>query len=286
MLPPHLDLGVLRSFLLIAEGHSFAEAAEVVGRSPSAVSLQIQRLEDEIGAAVFVRGHRQVSLTPAGERLLGFARSLLRINDEAMLAFRGGGVCRPLRFGATQDFVEALLPEVLRRLSLEHPDVELTLCLDRSNKLVEDVRAGAVDVAVAVRRDDQPLYRGTLLETPMIWIGREGDHDRAGPVPLVLFDAPCSFREAALQALAAAGREHRLGLTSPSLAGLRSAVDAGLGVTVRTRYFLAPGLVDVAARLGLPPLPSVAFALYARAEDGPWPARDALANLCRRIFAE
>ncbi|GEO12706.1 LysR substrate-binding domain-containing protein [Microvirga aerophila] len=280
----NLDIGVLRSFLLIADGRSFAETAELVGRSPSAVSLQIQRLEADLGAPVFRRNNREVALTLAGERLLGFARRIVRSNDEAVLAFRPGQDSRgPLRFGATQDFAEAVLPEVLGRFADDHPKVELTLQIDRSAKLIDAVQEGAIDVAIAIRRD-HPLNRGTLTEIPMIWIGREGlalDPDE--PVPLVMFDPPCSFRSAAIDGLAAADRGHRVAFTSPSLSGLRMAVEAGLGVTVRTRHLLAPRLDDV-AHLGLPALPSVAFSLYVADENSPWAARDDLVTLCRRRF--
>jgi DNA-binding transcriptional LysR family regulator len=281
----NLDIAVLRSFLLIADGLSFAEAAERVGRSPSAVSLQIQRLEADLGAPVFRRNSREVELTLAGERLLGFARRILRANDEAMVAFRSGAASAgPLRFGTTQDFAEAVLPKVLGRFADDHPAVELTLQVDRSARLVEAVQEGRLDLAIAIRRD-HPLNRGTLIEMPMTWIGQDGMElapDR--PVPLVMFDPPCSFRSAAIDSLALAGRAHRVTFTSPSLSGLRMAVEAGLGVTVRTRHLLAPRLADVSPRLDLPPLPNVTFALYADDGGGPWAARDALATLCRRAF--
>jgi DNA-binding transcriptional LysR family regulator len=281
----NLDLGVVRTFLLIAEGRSFAEAADLVGRSPSAVSLQVQRLEEEIGAPVFRRSNREVALTLAGERLLGYARRLVRINDEAILAFRTDAAAdRPLRFGTTQDFAEAALPDVLSRFAQDHPAVELTLQVDRSARLIEAVEAGTVDVAIAIRRD-HACNRGTLTELPTLWIGRDGVAFAADePVPLALFDAPCTFRSAAVDALAAAGRSHRIVFTSPSLSGLRMAVEAGLGLTVRTRHLLAPRLDDVGARLGLPPLPPVAFALYAGSESETWPAREDLVTLCRRAF--
>jgi DNA-binding transcriptional LysR family regulator len=281
----NLDIGVLRAFLLIAEGRSFTETAERVGRSPSAVSLQIGRLEADLGAPVFRRNNREVALTLAGERLLGFARRIVRANDEAMLAFRSGAEARgPLRFGATQDFADSVLPDVLGRFAQEHPNVELTLQVDRSARLIEAVEAGAIDVAIAIRRD-HPLNQATLTEIPMIWIGRDGlEIEAEEPVPLAMFDPPCSFRSAAIDSLAAAGRAHRISFTSPSLSGLRMAVQAGLGLTVRTRHLLAPQLDDMGVRLGLPPLPSVAFSLYVADGSALWPARDDLVSLCRRSF--
>jgi DNA-binding transcriptional LysR family regulator len=284
MLIRNIDIGVLRSFLLIAEGRSFAQAAALVGRSPSAVTLQIQRLEQDLGAQLFHRRAKEVELTLAGERLLGFAQRLVQTNDEAVLAFRNGDASKPLRFGATQDLADAILPDVLRRFALERPEVELTLRVDRSSFLIEAVRAGEIDAAIAIRRDD-PLNQDTLVEMPMLWIGPDGmslPEDR--PVPLALFDAPCSFRSAAIEALAQAGRTARMALTSPSLTGLRSAVAVGLGITVRTRLLLGPGLADVGDRLALPALPPVALALYVHPEGGPWPARDDFIALCRQTF--
>jgi DNA-binding transcriptional LysR family regulator len=284
ILERNLDIGVLRSFLLIADGHSFTEAAERVGRSPSAVSLQIQRLEAELGTSVLRRSNREIALTLAGERLLGFARRMVRTNDEAMLAFRPGIDPKgPLRFGTTQDFAEAVLPEVLGRFAEDHPTVELTLQVDRSAKLVEAVQDGTIDVAIAISRE-HPLNRGTLIEMPMIWIGRDGmDLTSDEPVPLAMFDPPCSFRSAAVDGLASVGRSHRIAFTSPSLSGLRMAVEAGLGLTVRTRHLLAPRLDDMGARLDLPALPNVAFSLYVGGGSS-WAARDDLVTLCRRAF--
>lgn len=280
----NIDIGVLRSFLLIAEGRSFAQASALVGRSPSAVTLQIQRLEQDLGTQLLHRSNREVGLTLAGERLLGFARRLVQTNDEAVLAFQAGDAAKQLRFGATQDLADAILPDVLRRFSMERPGVELTLRVDRSTNLIEAVKTGEVDAAIAVRRDD-PLNRALLAEMPMVWIGQDGMNLPADrPVPLVLFDAPCSFRSAAIDALAAAGRPYRMALTSPSLTGLRSAVAVGLGITVRTGLLLGSGLADVGDGLGLPVLPNAALSLYINPESDPSPARDDFIALCRQAF--
>ncbi|PWC32742.1 LysR substrate-binding domain-containing protein [Azospirillum sp. TSO35-2] len=283
----NLDLAQLRTFLLIAEGRSFAEAAELVGRSPSAVSLHIQKLEEELGAAILRRNARGVEPTLAGERLLGYARRLLALNDETLSAFRPAER-RPLRVGATQDIAEAALPDLLRRFARDHPEVELTLRIDRSLAVVEAVETGALDVAIALHRDT-PANLGTLAEERMLWIGapqwrwRIGELSADRPLPLALFEPPCSFRTAALDALSAAGRPARIAVTSPSLAGLRAAVEAGVGLTVRTRHSLAgPSLVDVGETLGLPDLPTAAFCLYARRDEHRPEMADFL-ELCRRI---
>jgi len=287
MLLRNLDVGTLRAFLLIADGHSFAETAERVGRSPSAISLQIQRLEADLGTQILRRNNRGVALTLAGEQLLGLARRIVRSNDDVVAAFRTSPVPpRPVRFGTTQDFAEVVLPELLRRFAREHPAAELTLRVDLSGKLIDAVHAGELDLAIATRRED-PLAQDTLVELPMLWIGREaGVAQPAETVPLALFEAPCSFRSAAVEALAAGGRPYRVAFSSPSLPGLRSAVLAGIGVTVRTRHLVGQGLADVGRLHQLPPLPNVAYALYA-ADRSDVPREQAdLAELCRRTLRE
>ena len=150
--------------------------------------------------------------------------------------------------------------------------------------LIAAVHAGELDIAIAIRRDD-PALAETLLETPMVWIGRDGQPAEAGSdLPLVLFEAPCTFRSAALDALARGGRGYRIRFTSPSLSGLRSAVAAGLGATVRTRHFLHPGLADIAGPLDLPGLPTVTFAAFRQPSATGFPAQDDLLEIARRAL--
>lgn len=279
----HLDTAVLRSFVLIAEGKTFAETADIVGRSASAITLQIQKLEEQLGQPVFARTGRAVELTIAGERLLAYGRRILALNDEAWAAFRAP-IARVLRFGTTQDFSDTILPTVLRRLRMEHAEVSLTLRVDRSQALIEAIDGDELDVAIAITRPHE-CNRGTIATEALHWIGRDGftlAPDAA--LPLALFEPPCSFRTAALATLAAAGRRHEIVASSPSLSGLRAAAEAGIALTVRTRHMIAGSLADVGGALGLPAVPDVAFALYTR-DDQPWPARDDLAELCRRAFA-
>ena len=279
----HLDTAVLRSFVLIAEGKTFAETADMVGRSASAITLQIQKLEEQLGQPVFARTGRAVGLTIAGERLLAYGRRILALNDAAWAAFRAP-IARILRFGTTQDFSDTILPNVLRRIRMEHAEVSLTLRIDRSQTLIEAIDGGDLDLAIAIARPHE-CNRGTIATEALHWIGRDGfTLAPDASVPLALFEPPCSFRSAALAALAAEGRKHEIVASSPSLSGLRAAAEAGIALTVRTRHQITGSLADVGAMLQLPALPEVAFALYAR--DGePWPARDDLAKFCQRAFA-
>ncbi|MDE1994965.1 MAG: LysR family transcriptional regulator [Rhizobiaceae bacterium] len=278
----NFDIAVLRSFALIAQGRTFAETADLVGRSPSAISLQIQRLESELGAPVFRRNSQGVELTMAGERLLGYANRLIQVNDEASLSVRSSEP-QKIGFGVTQDFAEGALPQVLQHFALEHPDVDLTLRIDSSKALVEAVHREEIDVAIALARDDA-VNQGVIADAPMIWIGRHGfRHNLDKPLPLALLEPPCSFRTAALDALGAIRRPYRIAASGPSLGGTVAAAKTGLGITVRTKHLLSPLLIDLGDELDLPQLSTMTFCLYSRLNERR-PARDDLIALCRRYF--
>ena len=277
------DLAVLRSFVLIAEGRSFAETASLVGRSASAVTQQIRKLETDINLPVFIRTARRVELTAAGERLLGHARRILLINDEAMTIFHEAPKSI-LRFGTTQDIAETALPQVLRYFRMNHPEVTLSVRIDRSQELVNMVHEQQIDLAIAFRQDD-PLSREVIWEEPMLWLGsRDFMLPADGHVPLALFDLPCSFRAAALDALGHAGYRSEIIFSSPSLTGLCACAETGTALTVRTRQMMSnTELIDVGAHLGLPGLPSVEFAVYS-VIDGLPDANTALIALVRDLL--
>ena len=280
-MPANLDLATLRSFTLIAQGRTFAEAADAVGRSQSAISLQIQRLEADVGAPLFRRSRQGVELTIAGERFLGFAQRLVQMNDDAVLNMSGQTPCK-ISFGVTPDFAETVLPDVLQRFRQEHPTVELTLRIDGSKGLVEAVARREVNLAVALHLDDA-LNQGVIAEAPMLWIGRQGFERRDGAsLPLALFEAPCAFRTAALGALGA-DVPFRIAATSSSLGGIVAAVRTGLCLTVRTQHLLMAGLANLGGSLDLPALPNVTFSYYAYPGEKSV-ERDTLVEICRRYL--
>jgi DNA-binding transcriptional LysR family regulator len=259
----NLDPDLLRTFVAIADTGRFGAAAERIHRTQAAVSLQVRRLEDRAGVALFRRRGRIMELTEAGETLLGYARRILELNDAALAAVRRGPMAGEVRFGTVQDLAETLLPGALRRFSQAHPAVKVTVSVAGSAQLRAEVTRGAQDMAFVTsgpgdRRD------GPRIEAPLIWIAGDGWRMPAGrPLPLAVIDAPCPFRNAALQALDDAGLPWEIAMTSPSLPGVLAAVRAGLGITLRTALSLAPGLCVPSA-----PLPSldpdrVAFRLMA-----------------------
>lgn len=257
-----LDLDLLRCFVTIAELGSFTRAGERLGRTQSTVSLQVKRLEDQLGRAVFARTPRSLSLTPAGERLLGPARQLLRLNDAALAELFEPDIAGAVRLGVPEDFATAHLPAVLAAFTEAHPLVELEVTCDLTLNLLDQFHGGSFDLVLVKREPSAPLEGMRVWREPLVWVAR----DRlaladARAVPLVVSPEPCVYRKRAIDALEAIGREWRIAYTSTSLAGSQSAVRAGLGVTVLPREMAPPDLTPITEEADLPPLYDTEVAL-------------------------
>jgi len=274
------DMDVLRSLAALADRGSLAQASEHVGRTQAALSLQMRRLEDQAGLALFSRDSRKLVLTEAGETLLGYARRILALNDEAQHTLRRSPVSGEVRFGSSQDFGEAWLPPVLAQFRQAFPSVAMEVRIDGGTRSVEAVEAGELDVALALGLGE----RGDSVcigHLPLVWIAhRDFEWDGEATLPLALFTSPCRFRSKGIAALDAAGTPWNIALTSPSLNGVWAAVSAGLGITVRTPEGLNPALEIVDRKFRLPDLGSVDVSLYFR-RGARSPAVQRLAELLR-----
>lgn len=288
MVRPSLDLNVLRTFVAGVEHGSFAQASVRIGRSQSAVSAQLQKLEEQVGRPLLRKQGRGLTLTDAGETMLSYARRLLELNDEALHAVQGTELEGPVRLGLPQDFAEHWLPEVLGRFTRQHARVRIEVQVDRGAELLNSVEAGRLDMALTWGVPDG-VHAEQLAELPICWIGPakgELTIHASEPLPVIAFEPPCRFRAAGISALDAAGLAWRLSFSSPSLTGLWAAVTAGLGVTMRTRVGLPAGVrVLEAAEGGLPRLPRIVLSLHA-SEAAPTPAAASLINILRDKLRE
>jgi DNA-binding transcriptional LysR family regulator len=263
MLPLNIDMDALRSFAAIRDYGSFSRAAEHLGRTPPAISLQMKRLQQSFGVAFFQRDGRSAVLTPQGELALQYARRLLELNDDMLENVKGATASGVLRIGFAQDFVETVLPRVLVRFQALYPSVQLEVKVGNST-LESDIAAGRLDVALALAPATAKGSRN-LGHWPLHWVAREGYRERPKePLPLILFEEPCIYRQHAVEALGQANRSWRIAMTTPSVGGLWAAVGAGLGVTVRTLKHL-PGLA-LFSPAGLPDLGSVPVSLLSRSK--------------------
>lgn len=277
----NLDMDCLRTFVTIVDVGSFAEAAQRVGRTASAVSLQINRLEDQVGAKLFQKMGRRMVPSPEGERLLNTARQILDFNDQVVEALNHRHLSGEIAIGSIQDFADSILPSVLARFGQAHPRVRLTATVDRSKTLADAVDSGRLDLAIGVHGWSSRKHK-KIRTDKMVWLGN-ADYllTESDPVPLVVFEPPCGFRDAAISCLNQADREWEIVFTSPSLSGLRAAIEAGLGITVRTINSFEGNLRPLPQSSHLPKLPSVDFALYTK------PDLDATAlRLCEIVVEE
>lgn len=288
----HIDFDILalRSLVAGIDLGSFAKASNRVGRSTSAISAQIRKLEEQADTPLFRKSGRGLALTEAGETMLAYARRLIELNDEAAVAIRGIDLAGWIRLGMQEDFGETVLPNVLGRFARAHPKVRIEARVARNADLLERLDANPLDLAV-VWADDALLanqargYSVERIATPrMCWIGAPGisiNLEAGEPLPLIAFDRHCLFHAAATAALERAGIAWRLAFASPSLSGLLAAAAAGLGVTVRTRYGLPATVVALDAHTsGLPSLPTTTLALVrANNNNNAAPLIDRLAGI-------
>jgi DNA-binding transcriptional LysR family regulator len=286
----NLDMDVLRTFVTGFELGSFARAADRLGRSQSAISTQLRKLEEQVGQPLVQKAGRGLALTGAGENLLGYAKRILELNDEAVQTMRGSEVEGWVRFGLPQDFAESWLPAVLGQFARAHPKVRVEIHAERNAFLLDKVAKDELDLALAWGNGADNAYAEQVAALPVGWIGKPGWPGAEGigsePLPLIAFDSPCVFRTLGLDALREAGIAWRVVVTSPSLAGLWAAAEAGFGVTVRTAFGVPRTLsmLDPQAS-GLPALPPISLALH-RAQKAPTIVVSRLADILRETIRD
>lgn len=254
-LPPEL----LRSFVAVAQTRSFSRAAERVHLSQSTVSQQIRRLEDLVGKSLFERDTRTVTLSREGEEFQDYAARILDLMSEAMEHFRAPALSGHVRLGLSEDFASAGLTSALVGFLRRNPNVELTIEIGMSGDLFRQLDEGRYDLVFAKRLHGS--RRGRVVRTePLVWcVGPEASMASADVLPLVLHPEPSVTRLRILQTLEAAGRPYRIVVSSGSVAALKSAVMAGLGMSAFARYVVPDGLTLVSR--GLPKLGALEFVL-------------------------
>jgi DNA-binding transcriptional LysR family regulator len=261
-LPP-FDLDTLRTFVAVADNAGFTRAAERVGRTQSTVSLQIKKLEDNLGRRVFERSGRDLQLTADGEILLGYARRLLQLADEARSRILEPDVSGTVRLGTPEDFATVYLPDVLARFSRTHPFVALEVNCNFSIHLLEGFSKGEYDLILVKREPQGPSGGVSVWRDVLVWVkGPKLVLNTERPIPLVMAPVPDIYRKRAITALDAAKLKWRISYTSASSEGIQAAVRAGLGVTVLSKDMIPDGLTMVGGDHGLPPVPDTEIALY------------------------
>ncbi|HDC4477753.1 TPA: transcriptional regulator LrhA [Enterobacter asburiae] len=257
----NLDLDLLRTFVAVADLNTFAAAAAAVCRTQSAVSQQMQRLEQLVGKELFARHGRNKLLTEHGIQLLGYARKILRFNDEACMSLMFSNLQGVLTLGASDESADTILPFLLNRISSVYPKLALDVSVKRNAFMVEMLNEHKVDLEVTTHRPGQ-FDCLTLRTSPTHWYcAAEYVLQKGEPVPLVLLDDPSPFRDMVLTALNEANIPWRLAYVASTLPAVRAAVKAGLGVTARPVEMMSPDLRVLGKSDGLPALPDTEYLL-------------------------
>ena len=237
----NLDIDLLRSFAAVADSGGFTAAASLVARTQSAVSMQIQRLEDAVGHRLFDRSPRSLALTPQGEALLDSARRILALHDETVRKLTAAPVAGTVRLGVTEYFVPNELPTLLARFAASHPGVQLEVRMGLSRDLRQELHAGRLDAALV--RDDGDDASAVIWREPQAWVAAEGWREPDdGPVPLVVLPRGCVLRDFAIASLERRRRAWHLAYTGSSMASVQAAVRAGLGVSIVAHSSVLPGM--------------------------------------------
>lgn len=262
----NLDLDLLRTFVAVADLNTFAAAAVAVCRTQSAVSQQMQRLEQLVGKELFARHGRNKLLTEHGIQLLGYARKILRFNDEACTSLMYNNIKGVLTIGASDDTADTILPFLLNRVTAIYPKLSIDVRVKRSTTMVDLLEEGEIDLAVTTA--DPAGHPHIVLRTsPTLWYCAADYHYQAGePIPLVVMDEPSPFRALAIKQLDEAGIPWRIAYVASTLSAVRAACKAGLGVTARPIEMMSPDLRVLGAVEGLPPRPDTQYALCKNAQ--------------------
>lgn len=257
----NLDLDLLRTFVAVADLNTFAAAAAAVCRTQSAVSQQMQRLEQLVGKELFARHGRNKLLTEHGIQLLGYARKILRFNDEACTSLMFSNLQGVLTIGASDESADTILPFLLNRISSVYPKLALDVRVKRNPMSSDQLQEDEVDLVVTTHRV-QPFDYLTLRTSPTLWYcAAEYVLQKGEAVPLVLLDEPSPFRDMVLNALNEAEIPWRMAYVASTLSAVKAAVKAGLGVTARPVEMMSPDLRVLSSAEGFPILPETEYLL-------------------------
>lgn len=257
----NLDLDLLRTFVAVADLNTFAAAAVAVCRTQSAVSQQMQRLEQLVGKELFARHGRNKLLTEHGIQLLGYARKILRFNDEACTSLMFSSLQGSLSVGASDESADTILPFILNRISSVYPKISLDVRVKRNPYMIEMLLNHEVDLVVTTTRHENAESM-VLRTSPTLWYcAADFVLPKGEAVPLVVLDEPSPYRDIIISHLNAAHIPWRISYVASTLAAVRAAVKAGLGITARPVEMMSPELRVLGLSEGLPMLPETEYLL-------------------------
>jgi DNA-binding transcriptional LysR family regulator len=267
LMEPDLDIRLLRAFVTVSETGTVSRAADRLARTQAAVSMQLQRLEAEVGTRLLKRSPRGVTLTEAGEILLAYARKTIALGEDARRQIAGSKLAGRVRLGIVEDLAVTRLPSIIADFRRRHPGVEIELTSSSSAELSRALADGRCDVVMADPARFAAAPRAHLSRQLVWCASRMLDVDPQGEMPLIMFDGSCSWQDRMLASLAQAGIRWRIGGRASTFAALIAALRAGLGIGVLLQEGVPADCENVQAIYGLPAAPTADFGVYLA--DGP-----------------
>lgn len=282
---PLLDLDLLKTLVAIAETGNFSAAAAAVHRTPSAVSMQVKKLEDILGRPVFIRDSRSVELTSDGAFLLEHGRRMLALNRDAVARFVQPEVEGVVHLGAPDDVAERFLVDMLRRFNESHPHVTVNVTIDGTGRMLDLVKQGRLDLTlITCEAGFREAGAEVLFREQLVWAAcRGGVAAEQSPLPVSVWEEGCAWRKAALDQLDARNIPWRVAFQSAHISGQRAAVLADLAVAPIPVSSIGGDIVEAPAHFGLPKLPKYALGLIVT--EDPNPAIVAAVDHLRASFA-
>lgn len=258
----NLDLTALRSLVAVADTGGVTRAAGVLNLTQSAVSMQIKRLEDALGATLFDRTQRRIQLTGQGEQLLGYARRMVALNDEVVARLTDPDHEGEIVLGVPHDIVYPAIPDVLKRFNAAYPRMRVTLIASFTRSLKELYAQGRAHMILTTEEAPDPGGE-TLGALPLVWVGAPGGRVwRERPLRLA-FEYRCMFRAPVQEALDAAGISWEMSVESESARAVEASISADLAVYAQLEGMCAAHMEEIRHDGTLPSLPSRSINLYA-----------------------
>lgn len=250
------DALTLECFIAVAETASFTRAADKVARTQSAVSQQINKLENLVGKPLVTRV-RHITLTSEGEIFLTYAKKIVQLNRDAMDRFKHPELHGEVRFGLPEDFASVFLSDVLTEYASLHPRIMLNVECDLTLNLFSRFKKKEFDLVLVKMNRPEDFPNGMdVWSEALEWVGNKNvstfDEDKA--IPLVLSPQPCVYRARAIHALEKIKRNWRIVFSSHSYAGTVAAIKAGMGITVLPRNMVPADLQIIRKNKDLPKL--------------------------------
>ena len=256
-----LSLDALRSFVTVIELGGYARAGELLGRSQPAISLQIKKLEEQLGRTLFVKSGQRHIPSADGNWLYPQAKAMLELNDAVFRALDPQPLSGRLRLGIPNEFASTLLPGLIGEFSQRYPDVALEVTSALSRDLLHATKRDQFDLILALRDPDSSHDAEQVLEDEIVWVGDPTRTLTPDPLALVLAPEGCMYRTRVIQALKQQTRRWRITYTNADLSGQVAAIQQGLGVTALARSSVPEHLKVIRSPL-LPPLGNIAICLF------------------------